>query len=85
MTDLILYHYDGCYVCGKVHRTINSLGIQDNIQLKNTMQTAAYRSELRALTGRTQVPCLVIDGKPMLESNDIIAYLNQRFGPSTGT
>jgi glutathione S-transferase len=32
------------------------------------------------LTGKTQVPCLVIDGKPMHESEDIKQYLYQTFG-----
>ena len=32
-------------------------------------------AELTKLTGKTQVPCLVVGGDPMLESDAIIAYL----------
>lgn len=38
------------------------------------------RQALLDVGGKTQVPCLVIDGKPLYESNDIIEWLkeNQR-------
>jgi len=32
-------------------------------------------SELDAIAGKTQIPCLLIDGKPMHESDDIIGWL----------
>ena len=35
--------------------------------------------QMTKLTGKTQVPCLVVGGDPMLESDAIIAYLTERF------
>ena len=37
-----------------------------------------HRQELLDMNGTTQSPCLVVDGEPMLESADIIAYLQSR-------
>jgi len=47
------------------------------ISLKNVKESSDIREELLALSGKTQVPCLVIDGKPMLESADIIDWLKE--------
>ncbi len=30
--------------------------------------------------GQDQVPCLFIDGSPLYESSDIIAFLEEKFG-----
>jgi glutaredoxin len=47
------------------------------LELKNIQKSSASLEELKRLTGRTQVPCLVIDGKPMLESEDIVSRLEE--------
>ncbi len=43
--------------------------------MRNTLEPGVI-DDLVSLTGKTQVPCLVINGEPMLESDDIIAYLH---------
>ena len=70
-----LYQFPECPFCQLVLREIDKLGI--DIPLKNTRLDSTAKQELIDLTGRTQVPCLVIDGEPMLESMDIVAYLRQ--------
>jgi glutathione S-transferase len=80
VSQLILYQYDECPYCQKVQRAITDLALQDRIELRNTRRNPAFRDELRGLTGRTQVPCLVIDGRPMLESDDIVDYLYHTYG-----
>ena len=48
----------------------------NDIQIETVNSTdPQHRQELLDMNGTTQSPCLVIDGKPMLESADIIAYL----------
>ena len=49
------------------------------IPIKNTRTDSEARKELIDLTGRTQVPCLVINGEPLLESADIVNYLRQEY------
>jgi glutaredoxin len=75
MQQLTLYYMTHCPYCVKVFNFMK----QNNIELptKDTAGNPAYREELRRLGGKTQVPCLVIDGKAMYESNDIIRWLGE--------
>ena len=76
--SMILYHFDSCPYCAKVRNAVSELGME--LEMRDTRENDAYREELLDLTGRTQVPCLVIDGKPMHESDDIVNYLKENFG-----
>ena len=75
--SMILYHFESCPYCAKVRNAVKELGAP--LEMRDTRENDAYREELIELTGRTQVPCLVIDGKPMHESDDIIDYLKENF------
>ena len=44
------------------------------IPMKNILDQPQFRQELLELGGTTQVPCLVINGKPLYESDDIIQW-----------
>ncbi|MBF0352419.1 MAG: glutathione S-transferase N-terminal domain-containing protein [SAR324 cluster bacterium] len=77
--NLELYYYRECPFCQIVLSAIQQLGIEQLIQFKNTRENPDYRNDLQKLTGRTQVPCLVIDGNPMLESRDIASFLEKKF------
>ena len=76
--SMILYHFDSCPYCVKVRDVIKELNVE--LEMRDTRADDTYRQELLALAGKTQVPCLVIDGKPMHESDDIIDYLKENFG-----
>ena len=43
--------------------------------MKNTQENPAYREELIKIGGKPQVPCLVIDGQALYESDDIIDWI----------
>lgn len=73
--DLILYQFPECPFCQRVLNTIDELNLNEKIELRNTRTSSEYRQELIGHTGMTQVPCLLIDGKPMLESLDIMNWL----------
>ncbi len=45
------------------------------IQMKNILDHPKYRQELLEIGGKTQVPCLIIDGKALYESDDIIQWM----------
>lgn len=72
--ELMLYCKPNCPYCLKVDRCLNSLG--KTIPKKNT-QLRENELELVRIGGKKTVPCLVIDGKPMYESSDIVAWLKQ--------
>jgi len=73
--ELVLYGRSSCPYCLRVDRAIEELGIEDRITRRNTGFGTEWRADLRNRTGSTQVPCLFIDGEPMFESLDIIAWM----------
>lgn len=76
---LDLYYYDSCPYCQKVLRAMRKLGIENEIQLKNILVSNEAARTLVAVGGKRQVPCLFIDGVPMYESDDIVAWLTREF------
>ncbi len=76
---LDLYYYDECPYCQKVLRAMRELGIGQQITLKNILRSQEAAQTLVAVGGKRQVPCLFIDGAPMYESDDIVAYLRREF------
>ena len=75
MKDLVLYHFDSCPYCAKVRDYLDENNI--SIQRKDIRKNSEFREELLKIAGKGQVPCLVIDGEPMHESNDIIEWFKQ--------
>lgn len=72
-----LYYYDSCPFCQRVLMTLPSFNVE--VEKRNIMHNPAFRKEQQLATGRTTVPCLLIeDGDKqewMYESADIIRYL----------
>ena len=77
MPELTLYHFNGCPYCTYVRQFMKQSGIK--IAEKDTMRDNSARQELMSIGGKTQVPCLVIDGKPLYESNDIINWFKKNW------
>ena len=75
LPELILYGRSSCPYCVRVDRVIEELNIEDKITSRLTNYGSEWREDLRNRTGSTQVPCLFIDGEPMFESLDIIAWM----------
>lgn len=71
-----LYYYPECPYCQKVLRFMDSAGITDRVTLKNIHVDGEAASTLERVGGKRQVPCLFVDGAPLYESDDIIAYLD---------
>ncbi len=76
---LDLYYYDACPYCQKVLRAMRRLNIEDKITLKNILTSQQNANTLVRVGGKRQVPCLFIDGDPLYESDDIVAYLTREF------
>lgn len=71
--NMYLYVKPGCPFCTKVDRFLERVGIE--LEHRSVLE-GTNADDLRALGGKVQSPCLVVDGKAMYESDDIIAYLN---------
>lgn len=81
-SELAIYQFEACPFCVKVRRYLKSASL--SIPLRDALREP-YRTELIQGGGKHQVPCMRIpksDGSVqwLYESNDIIAYLKERFG-----
>ncbi len=81
-----LYCYPTCGACTAVRLSAWWMGIK--LPTRNVLMSSEYAAELVAGGGKTQVPCLRIEGADggvrwMYESSDIIDYLKEL--PSSST
>ena len=78
---LALYQFRMCPFCIKTRRAMRRLGLE--VQQRDALHDPTHRQRLQQEGGQLKVPCLAIEDGPqtrwMYESNDIIAYLEQRF------
>lgn len=75
--NVTLYHFQSCPYCARVRDYLSKEKI--TIPLKDTQANPAYKEELLKIGGKTQVPCLVIDGKALYESMDIIEWFKKNW------
>ena len=73
--EYTLYIRRTCPFCVKVLRFMQEEGI--TIPMVDINGDISAADDLIAIGGKQQVPCLVIDGKAMYESDDIIDYLRE--------
>jgi glutaredoxin len=66
----------GCPYCQKVRDYLAKENI--TVPMKDIYENPANRDELIKIGGKAQVPCLVIDGKALYESSDIIEWFKRR-------
>lgn len=71
-----LYYKKSCPFCQKVLRFMDEHKI--TMDTRDTLQPG-YQNDLVRIGGKKQVPCLVINGKALYESDDIMAYLKENF------
>ena len=72
LEDHTLYYKKSCPFCVKVLRFMEANDI--TMDKRDTLQPGNEQDLIR-VGGKKQVPCLVVGGDPMLESDAIIAYL----------
>ena len=65
----------GCPYCIKVKRFLVDNGA--TIPERNILTDPDAERTLIAVGGKRQVPCLFIDGAPLYESSDIIAWVQK--------
>ena len=79
--SLSLYQFHACPFCIKTRRAMHKLNVP--VTLRDAKNDQQARQQLLEGGGRVKVPCLRIEEtggtRWMYESNDIIAYLEQRF------
>ncbi len=82
--NMSLYQFYACPFCLKTRRAFKRLSL--NIETRDA-QKNPHRADLQNGGGEIKVPCLRLDTEDetiwMYESNDIIHFLEQRFGESS--
>jgi len=72
---------DGLYVksaCGFSLKTlwaVDNLHLKGKFPVKNVTEDAAAMAEMQKLSNQDKAPCLIVDGKPVLEADEIVKYL----------
>ena len=77
MPQLTLYYSPSCSYCQRVFSFMKTKNI--TLSLKNVVSDSKNYDELIKIGGKAQVPCLVIDGKALYESLDIIKWLEKNY------
>lgn len=72
---LELYYFDQCPYCQTVMHVLRVTGLEEDVKYYNIFEIPQHREKLIKDTGRSTVPCLYINGKPMFESKDISDWL----------
>lgn len=72
----LLYYKKSCPFCQKVLRFMEANHL--TMDTRETTQPG-NQNDLIRIGGKKQVPCLVINGKPLYESDDIVTYLRENF------
>jgi len=67
-----------CPYCQRVLQVIRDHQIS-GIETRNIRENPVNKETLIQIGGKSQVPCLVIDGVPLYESNDIINWLKKEW------
>ena len=78
MPELMLYYFPLCPYCHLVLDCLERLGLE--IPMRDIQSEPGARDDLLEIGGKGQVPCLVIDGKPLYESGDIVRWLEEQAG-----
>lgn len=72
--DMTLFYRPSCPYCQKV---IQFMDKHEIVIAMEDISDATQLSELIAIGGKRQVPCLVINGKALYESDAIIAWIGE--------
>jgi glutathione S-transferase len=71
-----LFHKQDCPFSARVREFIDEKHLRNQIEFHDVDEGKSTRARLVGLAGKEQVPCLVLDGEPILESEDIMQWLD---------
>jgi len=70
-----LYHRWHCPYSKRVRDFVDENALGRKIEYLELGEAEGAAEKLADMTGGSQVPCLVVDGEPILESADIVRWL----------
>lgn len=81
---LELYYRPGCPESEKIRRFIHVNGLRARIDYYDVAVDETAQYDLVTVTGTSEVPCLVINGRPLADSNDIVGWLARHLVEEAG-
>jgi glutaredoxin 3 len=75
--QLELYVREDCPFSAKVRKYLGEKHLESKVNLHDIDSDEESLRELMSINYDEQVPCLVVDGKPMLESDQIIEWFDK--------
>ncbi len=73
--EVTLYIRSRCGFSLRVLNAVSNLHLEDAVAVCNVSEDESAMAELTKLTGAKQAPCLLVDGRPILEAADIARHL----------
>lgn len=77
MMDIELFYRETCPYSSKVRAFIRDNGLLSVVEQRDVEDDAENLEELIEVSDDDQVPCLVVDGEPILESDAIVDWLEE--------
>ncbi len=77
-TDMVLYQAEWCPYCARVRKKLTDLLLDYTIV--NVPHSHAQRDVVKAISGQTSIPVLVDGGVILDDDDDIIPYLDKKYG-----
>lgn len=66
---------ESCPFCKLVEKYLMEQGLE--IPIRDISKDWEAYKDLKAIGGKIQAPCLIIDGEPLYESQDILTWLRE--------
>lgn len=76
MQELKLFYKEECPYCQIVLRYLKKYDI-DGVEMVDIKADSKNQEDVVKLGGKDQVPMLLIDGKPLYESSDIVKWFKE--------
>ena len=73
--NAVLYQMNDCPFSAKVRHFIESNGLRSYVEYRDIDKDNEAYAELQSYTQKSQVPCLVVEGCALLDSDEIIDEL----------
>jgi glutathione S-transferase len=77
-TDIVLYQAEWCPYCARVRAKLTDLLL--DYKLVNVPRSHAERGEVQAVSGQTGIPVLIDGDYKSDDDDDIIPYLEKKYG-----
>ncbi len=77
-TDIVLYQAEWCPYCARVRSKLTDMLL--DYKTVNVARSHSARTEVKAVSGQTGIPVMVDGDTTLDDDDDIIPYLEKKYG-----